>query len=150
MNMVKPLHIFLADDDRDDVDLFGDTLHIIEPAILFDWASDGLQALEFLRQHDAPDVIFLDLNMPMADGRKCLQAIKEDDRLKDVPVIMFTTSSFPTDVRECLSLGAICFITKPTDIIELRTVLRTVVDNAHSDIAGALKQLDTRVSIYYQ
>lgn len=54
MNMVKPLHIFLADDDRDDVDLFGDTLHIIEPAILFDWASDGLQALQFLRQHDAP------------------------------------------------------------------------------------------------
>ena len=147
--MRRPLHIFLADDDEDDVDLFRDTLNIVDPAIVFHSASDGRQAMHYLERHEAPDLIFLDLNMPMADGRTCLQAIRKNDKLRNVPVIMFTTSSFPTDVSECLSLGAICFITKPTDIIELREILSTVTANAHGDIIGALKRLSTDAGIYY-
>ena len=146
--MAKPLHIFLADDDTDDVELFEHSLHIVAPSTVFYSASDGLQALQFLAVHEVPDLIFLDLNMPMADGRACLKAIKKNDRLKDVPSIMFTTSSFSADIMECLSLGAICFISKPTDVAELRTILRTVINNVHGDMIGALKQLRTAAGIY--
>jgi len=147
--MGKPLHIFLADDDIDDVELFEDTLRRIDPTVVFHSASDGLKAIQFLAQHESPDLIFLDLNMPMADGKKCLQAIKKSDQLRNVPAIIFTTFSFPTDVGECLALGALSFISKPTVVAELRTVLRAIVANIHSDIVGALKQLRTAAGIYY-
>ncbi|MBS1662183.1 MAG: response regulator [Bacteroidetes bacterium] len=146
--MARPLNIFLADDDEDDIDLFAHTLQAIDPAIIFNSAEDGQQALKFLEENDTPDIIFLDLNMPMTDGRKCLQSIKQNPKLKDVPVIMYTTSSFPTDVGDCLSLGALCFITKPTDVIELRSILSTIIKNVHGNIVDAVKQLHTEFGIY--
>lgn len=147
--MRRPLVVFLADDDADDVELFEETIHYVDPTAVFQSASNGYEALQFLERHAVPDIIFFDLNMPMIDGRKCLQTIKHNEKFKGVPVIMFTTSSFPNDVTECLSLGAVCFVTKPTDIVELRKILRTIIDNAHgNDLCGALKTLRTEAGIY--
>ncbi|MDQ2844364.1 MAG: response regulator [Acidobacteriota bacterium] len=82
-------------------------------------ASDGEQALAFLRatgsfgQRPRPDLVVLDLNLPRKDGLDCLSEIREDDELRALPVVVFTSSSLSADKRRSLALGAQDYITKP-------------------------------------
>lgn len=93
---------------------------------------DGTQALEFLRQSgpyaDAPkhDLILLNLNMPRLDGIGVLEAMKDDDVLREIPAVVFSSSALDRDNASCLALGARSFITKPTDLYQFLDVLRNV------------------------
>lgn len=86
--------ILLVDDDVDDRKYFVSAVKEIDATIECVTAKDGQQALELLRNGDLslPDYIFLDLRMPRISGKQCLLQIKEDERLKDIPVIIYTTS----------------------------------------------------------
>ncbi|KIC95746.1 hypothetical protein OI18_05600 [Flavihumibacter solisilvae] len=123
-------HFVLVDDDLDDTSLFEEVLLEVQPTVKFQAAHNGLDAMNMLRNAgtELPDLIFLDLNMPRMDGKQCLVAIKEDDLLKNIPVIMYSTSSQPKDIEETRQAGAICFITKPTSIHELRNILSAIVN----------------------
>lgn len=83
---------------------------------------DGVEALEYLRKQgrfaDArtPDLILLDLNMPRMNGRQFLQAVKQDNQLKRIPVVVLTTSEAETDILSSYDLGAAGFIVKPVNI----------------------------------
>ena len=96
---------------------------------------DGIEALEFLRREGEryaamphPDLILLDLNMPRMDGRKLLEALKQDAKLRDIPVVVLTTSEVERDVVSSYQLGAAGYITKPVDITQFMDAIRQVAD----------------------
>src|ERR1700760_1253916 len=109
--------IYLIDDDMDDVELFRDALEEVNPSVLLQFANDGHEAVRSLSgRHDAlPDVVFLDISMPAFNGLQCLASFKMDERLRDLPVIMYTTSSQEREMRIARELGALAFVTKPND-----------------------------------
>jgi CheY-like chemotaxis protein len=96
--------------------------------------SDGVDAMAFLRQEgeyaDAPtpDLILLDLNLPRMDGREVLAAIKADERLKTIPVVVLTTSDAEDDVQSSYNLHANAYVTKPVDFERFVDVVRQIDD----------------------
>lgn len=121
--------IFLADDDTDDVELFQDALHEIAPDIELRVAFDGASALSMLKSANfpIPDLIFLDINMPLADGWECLQRLRQTTKFREVPVLMYTTSCSSHDMDVAAKLGASDFITKPTNFNDLKILLSKIV-----------------------
>ncbi|MDB5228933.1 MAG: response regulator [Bacteroidota bacterium] len=123
--------IFLVvDDDPDDRDFFLEAISEIYPSSQCLSAFNGEDALDKIRLKlkRLPDFIFLDLNMPRMDGWQCLSELKNDHKLKDIPVIIFTTSSSEKDKKETRDLGAVYFLTKPTDFKLLCSEIRHVVE----------------------
>lgn len=106
----------IIDDDYDDVDFFCEAVEQIKSNVLCCIARNGEEALKLLRQGmtDLPDFIFLDLNMPIMDGLACLSALKQDKGLRDIPVIIYTTSSHSRDREATKALGASYYLVKPT------------------------------------
>ena len=119
--MKKATHILLIDDDEDDRMLFREALTEMSLLTDFSEAINGEDALLILQSSSwvLPDLIFLDLNMPKMNGKTLLTALKKDDILKDIPVIILTTSTEESDKKESLTLGAKSFVTKPTEFMDL-------------------------------
>ncbi|MEJ0031578.1 MAG: response regulator [Bacteroidota bacterium] len=132
----------LADDDADDKTLFCEALAEINPDIVCHTASDGKEALAILseRQINKPNIIFLDINMPIMDGWQCLGKIKEHNDHRDIPVIMYSTSSYQRDIELALENGAFCFFTKPSDYRELRNILRLIATTPVDSLSNAMKE----------
>lgn len=124
--MTPPLLFFLADDDEDDRMLFQEALIEVNPAIRCITVKNGKEALEVLQNQIVvlPDYIFLDLNMPMMNGLKCLEALKKIDILKNIPVVIYSTSSDIDSVQESKKLGAIDFFVKPSNFTGLKNFLQ--------------------------
>lgn len=115
---------FLIDDDADDQEIFSLALTEINEEFECQVANNGLEGLQQLRKFKTlPDYIFLDLNMPKMNGKEFLKEIKKNDRLKTVPVIIYTTSSSTMDMADTKALGATAFITKPFSLTELAETL---------------------------
>lgn len=115
----------LIDDDEDDQHIFLSALKELTLSIVCHVASNGRKALEHLNSGAVkPELIFLDLNMPVMNGQQFLQLIKQDAALKKIPVIIFSTSSNPVTIEEVMELGARDFITKPDHFDQLREILR--------------------------
>ena len=119
----------VIDDDTDDRELFTEALASVDPVIVCDQATDGAEALKRLitKEIDRPDIIFLDINMPVMDGWQFLTRLKEEEAYKHIPVIVYTTSSNTKDKRIADDLGALCFITKPHAFGRLKNMLGIVV-----------------------
>lgn len=121
-------HILLVDDDADDQYVFKDALQNVAPSIIVDTAVDGIDALQKLSENRTlPQLIFLDLNMPRMNGKGFLKEIKSSQTLQSIPVIVYSTSSNPTDIEETKALGAKQFITKPNSYNELCEVLTSAL-----------------------
>jgi CheY-like chemotaxis protein len=143
--MVKQRSFLLVDDDPDDTFLFGEVLHDVDPSIEFRTAANGQEALDLLqRSTSLPDLIFLDLNMPRMGGVECLATLKADAALKDVPVIIYTTSSQSKDIEETIQKGAVCFITKPSNMKELTEILSTITRSLPANLEGAIRSLSNK------
>ncbi len=126
--MSRTIRIFVVDDDLDDTEIFQEVLSFIDPTIQCSTAENGRDALEKLsRVTFIPDLIFLDLNMPRMDGKECLRKLKENLILRNIPVIIYTTSSQSKDIEETMGAGAIKFITKPLNVNDLEKILRPIV-----------------------
>lgn len=112
----------IVDDDSDDREFFCDAVTELDSPAECLTAINGEDALKILRneKEHLPDYIFLDLNMPKMDGRTCLAELKKDVKLKNIPVIIFSTSSQPKDIEETRELGAAYFLTKPSDFKKLQ------------------------------
>ena len=133
----------LADDDHDDAELFSEALSTVGPSIKFHHVEDGQEVFQFLSTSkiEKPDVIFLDLNMPAMSGWQCLAKLKNDTALKNIPVIMYSTSSNPREKEIAIELGATGFVTKPTEFKVLTKILETISDNLDSDLKRILKEM---------
>ena len=116
----------IVDDDEDDREFFCEALDKIDDAIKCMNVENGEKALAYLQdgQQTMPDYIFLDLNMPKLDGKECLVAIKKIDHLKEVPVIIYSTSNHPLDKEQTLQLGAHGFMHKKTEFESLCSELK--------------------------
>jgi CheY-like chemotaxis protein len=124
MTMYK--NIFLVEDNPADRDLFLLAVERFDPTIACETAYNGSYALQMLQlSHPLPDVIFLDLNMPRMDGFEFLTLIKDNKRLRDIPVVILTTSA--EDADRCLHLGATLFLTKPDSLTLFRAMIQEVL-----------------------
>ena len=130
--MINPVEILLVEDDAADVDLLRETMADWHVVANLHTVEDGVDALAFLHQEGLyaevprPELIVLDLNLPGIDGRKVLAKIKTDHDLKQIPVVVFTTSQDEEDIERCYSLGANCFITKPVGLAEYTRVVKGI------------------------
>ena len=135
---------FLIDDDSDDRELFSEALAAVDNSIVCYYAEDGEDAIEKLysKRIDKPDVIFLDINLPAMTGWQCLDKIKTSADTRDVPVIMYSTSSHTRDKNLARGLGALCLVTKPHDYKEIKNLLSTVATSiTKGDIDAICRQL---------
>jgi CheY-like chemotaxis protein len=114
----KKNECFLIDDDIDDQELFVMALQEVDKDMACIIANDGIEALQKLKSDASfvPDYIFLDVNMPKMNGLQCLAEIKKLSHLKDVEVIMFSTSSDKNIVQKSKELGATDFQVKPAGL----------------------------------
>ncbi|HWA86447.1 MAG TPA: response regulator [Opitutus sp.] len=132
MTRNKPITILMAEDNPTDVMLTKEalehakllnTLHIVE---------DGIEALDFLNRRGKyakaprPDLILLDLNMPRKNGQEVLAEIKDDPKLKHIPVVVLTTSKAEEDVVKAYGLYANCYVIKPVDFDVFAEVVRSI------------------------
>jgi CheY-like chemotaxis protein len=136
--MTHSLRCFLIDDDIDDQKIFSIISEEVDSTIKCSFANDGVDAIEKLTTCEVvPDLIFLDVNMPRMDGLECLRKIKKIDRLKNIPVYMYSTTADPTTVTLTKRLGVKDFIVKPNNINELVNIL-TNIYSQHRMQAGSV------------
>ncbi|MGE5538638.1 MAG: response regulator [Gemmatimonas sp.] len=119
---VAPIDILLVEDNPGDARLTQEALRESKMLNNLHHVRDGVEAMEFLRREgrhqDAPtpDIILLDLNLPRKDGREVLAELKAMPRLKNIPVVVLTTSDAEQDILMSYNLHANCYITKPVDL----------------------------------
>jgi len=132
--MGRPIDILLVEDNPGDVRLTIEALRESKVRNNLHVANDGVEAMAFLRcegQHAnavRPDLVLLDLNLPRKDGREVLAEIKADPMLKTIPVVILTTSQAEQDVLQSYQLQANCYISKPVDLEQFMTVVRSIED----------------------
>jgi CheY-like chemotaxis protein len=123
--------LLLIDDDTDDQLLFNEALHEINMPISCDTAPDGMNALKKLQAGSTlPDIIFLDLNMPIMHGFECLKKIKAHALLQTIPVIIFTTSNSPIDINMAKQYGAAAYFCKPMHFNQLCSQLKSILNKS--------------------
>ena len=131
-NRPMPIRILMVEDNPADVRLTVEALKDGKMENPLDVVKDGVEALAYLRQQGEyagkplPDLILLDLNLPRMDGREVLAAIKADERLRLIPVVVLTTSKAEQDILRSYHLHANCFITKPVDFEKFAEVVKVI------------------------
>lgn len=121
-------HVFITDDDEDDRLLFQEVVKELPYLVHLSMARDGEEAITMLNQlQELPDLLFLDLNMPIKNGLDCLQEIKQSKKLKTLPVIIFSTSSYPRTINQTYDAGAHLYIRKPNDFLSFKRAIQYVL-----------------------
>lgn len=128
---LRPLRILVVDDSPSDVRLIREALKDSSGNVTLVVARDGAEATDYLHRTLRgevlrPDLIILDLNLPKKSGREVLAEVKSDLRLKQIPVIVMTSSSASEDVTYAYNLNANSYITKPADLTEYWRVVRAI------------------------
>ncbi len=123
------IHIILADDDEDDRLFFADAFEELKISTKVQTCNDGVELMNYLNKDESilPNVLFLDLNMPMKNGIECLDEIKANKRFDDIIIAIYSTSSSEEHIEETFVKGANIYIKKPSDFNELKKVLSYVV-----------------------
>ena len=125
---MKNLRICLVDDDKDDRETFQDAFNELNSNNVLMTFKNGLEAIDYLNAiEDVPDIIFLDLNMPIMGGLETLREIRKNKRYKLLSVVIYSTSSSEKDIEETLVAGANIYITKPTNYRVLKDMLTKVM-----------------------
>jgi len=125
-----PIEILLVEDNPADVRLTVEALKDARVANRLHVARDGVEAISMLNDQTGtiprPDLILLDLNLPRKDGREVLHEIKQDERLRHIPVVILSTSQAEQDIAESYRLHANAFITKPVEIEQFFQAVRSI------------------------
>ena len=117
-------HLLLADDDPDDRMFFGEALNELPVHASLKTVQDGQELMELLKNPDeTPDMLFLDLNMPRKTGYQCLSEIRSHEKLKQLPVVIFSTSLNADVLNLLYKEGANHYIRKPGDFTKLKAVI---------------------------
>lgn len=124
--------LFYIDDDFEDRDFFKDAVRQIDPAIMCSTAKDGADGLRELQEMIVmPDFIFLDVNMPVMNGKQFLLEIKKRPRLRSIPIVIYSTTTHPTERAEFLKLGAYKVLAKPSSITNISGLIKSVIDGVN-------------------
>ena len=128
----KPIEILLVEDNKGDVGLIEEVFEEAKIRNHLHIAEDGEEAILFLHGEGKfsgsphPDIILLDLNLPKKDGREVLREIKEDNSLKNIPVVILTTSGAEKDILRAYDLHANAYVTKPLDFDQFIKVVQSI------------------------
>ena len=132
---LKTRKVLLAvEDNAGDARLIKECLKGAKEAVEFSVVENGLDAMAFLRQQGnyenapRPDIVLLDLRLPIKNGRAVLAEIKQDPRLRRIPVVILTSSEADDDIAECYELGANGYVTKPMDLDSFARVVQSLAD----------------------
>jgi CheY-like chemotaxis protein len=130
MESSKKLNIVMADDDEDDREMFKDALISVNRNVRFTVVSNGVKLMELLQkiQDNLPDIIFLDLNMPLKGGMECVHEIKNSKIFARVPIAIYSTSCFIDHIEATYEKGADLYIQKPSSFSGIQTVIRKVFE----------------------
>ncbi len=123
------INICLADDDEDDRLFFTDAFEELKMKTNVMTFNDGVELMDYLNDGDSilPNVLFLDLNMPKKNGVECLLEIKQNEKLNDIAIAIYSTSSSEEHIEETFVNGANIYIKKPSDFDDLKKILSEVV-----------------------
>lgn len=134
MTPVKDVEVLLVEDDPGDVELIKEGLNGAKIFINLHVVDDGVKAIKYLKREgpygnaSRPDLIILDLNLPKKDGKDVILEVRNDERLKSIPIVVFTTSASEEDFSRCYELGANCCITKPIGLDEFMKIVKSIKD----------------------
>ncbi|XGV98538.1 MAG: response regulator [Leptolyngbya sp. BL-A-14] len=129
--------LLIVEDSNEDFEVLQRFLRQSSRSVSIQHCVTGDQALALLFKTESrddrekalrPGLIVLDLNLPGTDGREVLRRIKQDDRLKAIPVIVFTTSNNPKDIEICYQYGVNSYVVKPIDFAQLKRDIQIMVD----------------------
>jgi len=129
-----PVEMLLVEDNAGDVRLIEETFGEGKTLLSLTVAKDGIQAMEALRREGEfseikpIDLVVLDLNLPRKDGCEVLMEIRADEALKNIPVIVLTSSAAQNDVSRAYELNANCYVVKPIDLDEFVEAVRSIED----------------------
>jgi two-component system, chemotaxis family, response regulator Rcp1 len=128
----NPIEILLVEDNPADILLMKEAIAQVNVPHHLHSVADGLHAMSFLRKQGKysssprPDIIFLDLNLPVKDGREVLSELKKDPNLRRIPVVVLTTSSREQDIDSAYDLNANCYIVKPIDFEQFCNTVKAI------------------------
>jgi CheY-like chemotaxis protein len=126
MNVYK---ILLIDDDEDDQFIFINALKEITAEHKCSIVNNGMEALSHLNANPhLPDLIFLDLNMPVMNGIELILILKSDQRFTDIPTVIYTTSDNPEEKKQMKELGVSAFLTKTANFKKLKSELARILE----------------------
>lgn len=120
----KNLHILLGDDDEEDRDIFISAMREVAPDVQITVARDGRELMKILEDNPTtlPDIVFLDLNMPIKNGYECLEEIRAHQRIGNVPVVIYSTSTSREHIDYTYNKGADLYICKPESFSEIKLI----------------------------
>ncbi len=129
--MTRSLRILLVEDSPSDVRLIREALKDTPVWVQLTVAQDGVEAIEYLHNSEKglaarPDLMLLDLNLPRKNGREVLAEVKTSPTLKQIPILVMTSSRSDEDIAQAYALNANCFITKPGDLDEYQNVVKAI------------------------
>ena len=130
----KPWNVLLVEDNPGDVRFICDAFQAIQAPVRIDVVGDGEEAMAYLRHEGThvesrtPDLVLLDLNLPLMSGREVLASAKEDPALKHVPILVLSGSTNEDDVRRAYDLHANSYITKPMKLTAFRDIARHIAE----------------------
>lgn len=134
------MEFLLIDDDADDRQLFKEALEAADASVRCNEAAGGEEAFHHLTKGEEPDLIFLDINLPVMNGWDFLKKLKQSEQLRKIPVVIYSTSSHQRDKDIAGELGAVCFITKPDQYRQIRQLLSGIVQHLKHHTIASLAQ----------
>lgn len=137
----KTINILYADDDIDDCNFFKDALKALPINTQINTVKDGGELMDYLSDNaeHLPHVLFLDINMPRKNGFECLAEIKQNEKLKDIPIVMFSTSNSKEKISILFKGGANVYVHKPSDFAQLIQVISHALPLAAENIYSSDK-----------
>jgi len=130
MKSINPIEILLVEDNEDDIILTREAFEENRLANKLNVVKTGMDAIKYLKKEEPfsdavkPNIILLDLNLPEMSGIEVLQNIKNEDNLKDIPVVILTTSNLEQDIIKSYKLHASCYINKPVNLDEFFELIK--------------------------
>jgi CheY-like chemotaxis protein len=118
--------IVLADDDSDDIEIFKDSLNEVQSDIQLESVSNGKQLMELI-SHFLPDLLFIDLDMPVKNGLECLVEIRSNPKMEELPVIVFSSTTRPANIQTAYEMGAHLFLIKSSSYEEYKSALKAIL-----------------------
>ncbi|WP_026953484.1 response regulator [Algoriphagus vanfongensis] len=138
MDTKKEIYIYLADDDEDDRINFKNAIAELNLNTELKIVKNGKELMSNLNNIEVrlPDIIFLDLHMPVMGGLECLGQIRKSNRLHNIAVVIYSTSTLECDIEESLTRGANVYLRKPTDFDQLKTLIyKAIITNHHYTVS---------------
>ena len=125
--MKHTAHIILADDDPDDCFIFSTLSLEVSKDIRVTCMHDCISLLNYLTNQPLPDIVFLDLNMPVLSGWDCLKKFRQNSQWDKIPIVIYSTASRQETIDQCRQLGANRYIVKPNDSAKLKEAISSAI-----------------------